>query len=114
VVSEFKAKNIDPEGSTLYAYAAVQIMKQAAEEAKSLDPMKMAEAMHSGMTFHTVIGDIIYDKKDDRTSIDTSGTWGRNPLTARSSIGRSNPNPIRLVPQNRQGAASRSPGSAPR
>jgi branched-chain amino acid transport system substrate-binding protein len=71
VVSEFKAKNIDPEGSTLYAYAAVQIMKQAAEEARSLDPMKMAEAMHSGMTFHTFIGDIIYDKKDDRTSIDT-------------------------------------------
>jgi branched-chain amino acid transport system substrate-binding protein len=28
----------------------------------------MAEAMHSGMTFHTVLGDIAYDKKGDRTS----------------------------------------------
>ena len=30
----------------------------------------MAEAMHSGMTFHTVIGDIAYDKKGDRTTVD--------------------------------------------
>ena len=26
--------------------------------------------MHSGMTFHTVIGDISYDKKGDRTTVD--------------------------------------------
>jgi branched-chain amino acid transport system substrate-binding protein len=45
-------------------------MKQAAEKAKSIDPKKMAEAMHSGMTFHTVIGDLAYDKKGDRTSVD--------------------------------------------
>ena len=70
VVAEFKAKNFDPEAYTLYSYAAVQIMKQAAEKAKSLDPKKVAEAMHSGMTFHTVIGDIAYDKKGDRTSVD--------------------------------------------
>ena len=70
VVASFKAKNFDPEAYTLYSYAAVQIMKQAAEKAKSLDPKKVAEAMHSGMTFHTVIGDIAYDKKGDRTSVD--------------------------------------------
>ena len=70
VVAEFKAKNFDPEAYTLYSYAAVQIMKQAAEKAKSLDPKKVAEVMHSGMTFHTVIGDIAYDKKGDRTSVD--------------------------------------------
>src|SRR6516164_166624 len=69
-VAEFKAKNFDPEAYTLYSYAAVQILKQAAEKAKSLDPKKVAEAMHSGMTFHTVIGDIAYDKKGDRTSVD--------------------------------------------
>jgi len=57
IVAEFKAKNFDPEAYTLYSYAAVQVMKQAAEKAKSLDPKKMAEAMHSGMTFHTVVGD---------------------------------------------------------
>ena len=67
VVAEFKAKNFDPEAYTLYSYAAVQVMKQAAEKAKSLDPKKVAEAMHSGMTFHTVTGDIAYDKKGDLT-----------------------------------------------
>ena len=56
VVAEFKAKNFDPEAYTLYSYAAVQIIKQAAEKAKSLDPKKVAAAMHSGMTFNTVIG----------------------------------------------------------
>jgi branched-chain amino acid transport system substrate-binding protein len=70
VVAEFKAKNFDPEGYTLYSYAGMQIMKQAAEQAKSLDPKKVAEVMHSGKPFHTVIGDIAYDKKGDRTSVD--------------------------------------------
>jgi len=79
-VAEFKAKNFDPEAYTLYSYAAVQILKQAAEKAKSLDPKKVAEAMHSGMTFHTVIGDIAYDKKGDRTSVDYVWyTWEKGP-----------------------------------
>jgi len=45
-------------------------MKQAAEKANSLDPKKVAEVMHSGMPFHAVIGDISYDKKGDRTTVD--------------------------------------------
>ena len=57
VVAKFEAKKFNPEAYTLYSYAAVQIMAQAAEKAKSLDPKKVAEAMHSGMTFKTVIGD---------------------------------------------------------
>ena len=70
VVAEFAAKGFDPEAYTLYSYAAVQIIKQAAEKAKSLDPQKVAEVMHSGMPFHTVLGDISYDKKGDRTNVD--------------------------------------------
>src|SRR6201993_636435 len=34
-VDSFKAKGFDPQGYTLYSYAAVQIMKQAAEKANS-------------------------------------------------------------------------------
>jgi branched-chain amino acid transport system substrate-binding protein len=80
IVAEFKAKNFDPEAYTLYSYAAVQIIKQAAEKAKSLDTKKIAEVMHSGMTFHTVIGDIAYDKKGDRTSVDYVWyTWLKGP-----------------------------------
>ena len=52
------------------SYAAMQIMKQAAEATKSLDPKKMAEYMHSGKTFKTVIGDLSYDKKGDLTVSD--------------------------------------------
>ncbi len=76
VVKRFEAKGINPEAYTLYSYAAVQIMKQAAEQAKSLDPKKVAAAMHSGMTFKTVLGDMSYDKKGDRTNLDyTVYTW---------------------------------------
>ncbi|MDR3493877.1 MAG: branched-chain amino acid ABC transporter substrate-binding protein [Ancalomicrobiaceae bacterium] len=70
VTAAFKAKNFEPAGYTLYSYAAVQIFKQAAETAKSLDPKKVADAMHSGMAFHTVIGDISFNKKGDRTTVD--------------------------------------------
>ncbi len=48
----------------------MQIIKQAAEAAKSLDPKKVAEQMKSGMKFSTVIGDISYDKKGDITRLD--------------------------------------------
>ncbi len=70
VVAEFRAKNFEPEAYTLYSYAAVQIIAQAATAANSLDPKKVADKMHSGMTFKTVIGNISYDKKGDITRLD--------------------------------------------
>jgi branched-chain amino acid transport system substrate-binding protein len=70
VVAKFRAKGFEPEAYTLYSYAGVQIIAQAAEAAKSLDPKKVAAEMHSGMHFHTVIGDISYDKKGDITRLD--------------------------------------------
>lgn len=45
-------------------------MKQAAEKAGSADSKKIADVMHSGMTFKTVIGDISGDKKGDITRPD--------------------------------------------
>ncbi len=70
VVKKFEAKKFNPEAYTLYSYAGVEIFKQAAEGAKSLDPKKMAEFMKSGVTFKTVIGDISYNKKGDITRPD--------------------------------------------
>jgi branched-chain amino acid transport system substrate-binding protein len=70
IVDKFRAKNFEPETYTLYSYASLQIIKQAAEAANSLDPKKVAEKMSSGMTFKTVIGDISYDKKGDITRLD--------------------------------------------
>jgi branched-chain amino acid transport system substrate-binding protein len=60
-----KKRGFEPQAYTLYSYAAVQIIKQAAEQAKSLDPRKVAEVMHSGKSFSTVLGNITFDKKGD-------------------------------------------------
>src|SRR4051794_23195131 len=53
VVAKFRAAKFEPEAYTLYSYAAVQVIKQAAEAAKSLDPKKVAEKMYTGMKFKT-------------------------------------------------------------
>ncbi|WP_237477593.1 branched-chain amino acid ABC transporter substrate-binding protein [Lichenibacterium dinghuense] len=82
VVKEFAARStpFDPQAYTLYSYAAVQVMAQAAEAAKSVDPKKMAEKMHDGMTFHTVIGDLSYDKKGDLKQAGyVMYTWKKQP-----------------------------------
>jgi len=70
VVAKFKANNFEPEAYTLYSYAALQIIAQAANNVKSNDSKKVAEEMHSGKDFKTVMGNIAYDKKGDRTSVD--------------------------------------------
>ncbi|MDB5596036.1 MAG: hypothetical protein JWM36_2997 [Hyphomicrobiales bacterium] len=70
IVQKFTAKNINPETYTLYSYASVQVIKQAAEKANSIEPKKVAEAMHSGMTFDTVIGKFSFNKKGDRNDAD--------------------------------------------
>jgi branched-chain amino acid transport system substrate-binding protein len=66
----------------------VQIIKQAAEEAKSLDPKKVAEVMHSGKAFKTVLGDVSFDQKGDVTGYSVGGkkkdryvlyTWKKGP-----------------------------------
>ena len=79
-VAKFRAKNFEPQAYTLYSYAAVQIIKQAAEAAKSLDPKKVAEQIKSGMKFKTVIGDLSYDKKGDVTRLDyVIYVWKKDP-----------------------------------
>lgn len=69
-VEKFRAKKFEPEAYTLYSYAAVEIIKQAAEAAKTLDPKKVAEQIKSGQKFQTVIGELSYDKKGDITRPD--------------------------------------------
>ncbi|MCX7349899.1 MAG: branched-chain amino acid ABC transporter substrate-binding protein [Alphaproteobacteria bacterium] len=65
IVDQFKASGYDPEGYTLYTYAAFQMFKQAAEATKSLDNQKIAEWLRAGNTTKTVLGDITLDKKGD-------------------------------------------------
>ena len=64
VVEKFKASGYDPEGYTLYTYAAVAAYKQAAEAAGSADDnKKLAEWLRAGNTLKTVLGDITPERK---------------------------------------------------
>lgn len=66
VVEAFNAKKIEAAGAfVLPSYAAVQVLAQAMEQAKSTDPEKVANAIHKG-SFNIVLGDnITFDKKGD-------------------------------------------------
>jgi branched-chain amino acid transport system substrate-binding protein len=69
IVKKFKDKNIDPEGYTLYTYAAFQVWSQAAAKAGTTDPKKVAAALKAGK-WDTVLGPIAFDKKGDITVVD--------------------------------------------
>jgi branched-chain amino acid transport system substrate-binding protein len=64
VVEEFKKAGYDPEGYTLYTYAAMQVFAQAAEKAKSTKLADLVKVLHSD-TFDTVVGPIKFDAKGD-------------------------------------------------
>ena len=64
VVRRFQARKVDPEGYTLYAYAAVQVWAQAAAKAASADGFKTAAALRSG-TWSSVLGPVSFDRKGD-------------------------------------------------
>jgi branched-chain amino acid transport system substrate-binding protein len=61
-------ERIDPIGYAFvpFGYAAGQVLAQAVEGTKSLDQSKLADYIH-GNTFHTVVGDIDYNKAGEWT-----------------------------------------------
>ena len=67
VVAEFKANKIDPEGYTLYTYAALQVWAEAATQAKSIDGKKVADTLRDGQKWGSVLGGTTFDKKGDPT-----------------------------------------------
>jgi branched-chain amino acid transport system substrate-binding protein len=69
IVERFKAKNIDPEGYTLYTYAALQVWSQAAAKAGTTDPKKVMDTIKAG-AWDTVIGKMEFDAKGDIKLID--------------------------------------------
>jgi len=69
IVEKFKAKGIDPEGYTLYTYAAVQVWAQAAAKAGTTDAKKVADTIKGG-EWDTVLGKLAFDQKGDIKAID--------------------------------------------
>jgi branched-chain amino acid transport system substrate-binding protein len=65
VVDKFKAGGYDPEGYTLYAYAAIQAWAQAATATGGADGKKIAEWLRAGNPVKTVLGELSLNEKGD-------------------------------------------------
>ncbi|MGR4000915.1 MAG: branched-chain amino acid ABC transporter substrate-binding protein [Alphaproteobacteria bacterium] len=73
VVEGFRGDGYEPEGYTLYTYAAIQVWAKAAEAAGTFETGAVADAIRASGGFDTVIGDLSYDGKGDRKDADY--TW---------------------------------------
>ena len=70
VVEKFRASGFEPEAYTLYSYAATQVIAQAAAAAGSNDPQEVAKAIKEKGPFKTVLGELSFNEKGDRTDAD--------------------------------------------
>jgi branched-chain amino acid transport system substrate-binding protein len=66
IVKKFTDAGYDPEGYTLYTYAAIQTWQQAVEAAGSTEHAAVTKALDDG-TFQTVLGTLEFDDKGDVT-----------------------------------------------
>lgn len=64
VVDSLRKSGYEPEGYTLYSYAAVQVFVDALKTAGGPDEAKVTASMHKD-SFKTVLGDIGFDAKGD-------------------------------------------------
>jgi len=65
VVEKFKASGYDPEGYTLYTYAAIQAWQQGVAATGGTDSKKIAEWLRAGNPLKTVVGTISLNEKGD-------------------------------------------------
>jgi branched-chain amino acid transport system substrate-binding protein len=72
VVDKFRAEGYEPEGITLYSYAAVQAWAQAVAKAGTVESEAVAEALRTH-EFDTVLGRIGFDERGD--------VYGYEPFT---------------------------------
>lgn len=64
LVKKFRDAKYNPEGYTLFSYAAVKVWAEAANKAKSTDPTAVAAALRS-QTYNSAVGPLAFDKKGD-------------------------------------------------
>jgi branched-chain amino acid transport system substrate-binding protein len=67
LVERFRRAGYEPEGYTLYTYAAIEAWVQAAAKVGAVDTAKIAAALKA-QTFDTVLGKIGFDAKGDVTA----------------------------------------------
>jgi branched-chain amino acid transport system substrate-binding protein len=64
IVDKFKAQGFDPEGYTLYTYAAFQVWADAVKLSGTTDTNKLADVLRAN-TYKTVLGDLKFNEKGD-------------------------------------------------
>jgi branched-chain amino acid transport system substrate-binding protein len=72
LVKRFQDQGFDPEGYTLYTYAAIQVWADAVRKTGSLDTTELSKTIRGGV-FKTALGSLDFDDKGDRTTVDY--TW---------------------------------------
>lgn len=68
-VTRIRGKGFDPEGMTLYTYAAVELIAAALEKAGKVDASTAAKELHAN-AYPTVLGKLSFDAKGDVTKPD--------------------------------------------
>ncbi len=69
IIDEFRTKGFEPEGYTLYTYAALQAIADAMKQTKSTDGATIAKWLHQNKV-DTVMGERSWDKKGDLNNAD--------------------------------------------
>jgi branched-chain amino acid transport system substrate-binding protein len=64
IVAKFQKAGYDPEGYTLYTYAAFQVWAEAVKQAGTTDVAKVGDVLRQN-TYRTAIGDLRFDDKGD-------------------------------------------------
>jgi len=64
LVKKFRDAKYNPEGYTLFSYAAVKVWAQAATKAKSTDSTAVAAALRS-QSWDSAVGSLAFDQKGD-------------------------------------------------
>ena len=78
LLNRLRAKGVEPGTYAFYAYAAVEVIQQAASASRSLEGKALAATMHAGVTFHTVLGEVTFDAHGDpSTPDDVVYVWHR-------------------------------------
>ena len=78
LVEKFRKAGFEPEAYTLYSYAGVQVIAEAAKAAASTDSTAVAEAIKAKGPFKTAIGELGFDAKGDITRPDyVMYKWGK-------------------------------------
>ena len=64
LVKKFRDAKYNPEGYTLFSYAAVKVWAEAATKAKSIDATAVAAALREG-SYKSAVGPLAFDQKGD-------------------------------------------------